>query len=357
MPGCAGVVGRAPSRSRRRSRSRRDRLARRRRERHREGGDRRAGIALRRRETSPTETVGRRVVVDDRPGAATSAGRRVHEVGQVHGERLVELVQEVALHVDVHGLRRLPGREDRRARRARVVGRRESPCRRRSCSPRVIGLPDGAESDTVKVAVVVPASPSVTDRIVDRDRRRRVVVHDRADTGSVGDGVPDGFERSTEKVSSNSSSVSPFTTTFTVLEVCPGAKLRVVLTAPVVRGGGRGCRRPSYVNRDRERRRVGERDRERGRRRAGVALGHALVVDRDLRERIVVADRAGAPTSLPAQRSRVSTARPRASRRSRRWCRLDVDVHRLRGLTGGERDGAGDARRSRGASAVPSVVA
>ena len=73
----------------------------------------------------------------------------------------------------------------------------------------------------------MPLSPSVTVDVVDRERRQRVVVGDRAEA------LPSAivaFDRVGEvdvNVSLASSSRSPLTSTVTVFVVCPGAKLSV----------------------------------------------------------------------------------------------------------------------------------
>ena len=92
-------------------------------------------------------------------------------------------------------------------------------------------LPDGAESDTVKVAVVTPASPSVTDRssiVTTGDASSSTIVPipvasaiEAPDRVRQVDRV--GLVELVEGVAATSTS--------TVLETWPGAKVTVVETA------------------------------------------------------------------------------------------------------------------------------
>ena len=147
----------------------------------------------------------------------------------------------------------------------------------------------------MKVAFDVPALPSVTVTSLIDERRRGVVVGDRAEALRVGDrGVRPRWLRLTMKLSSTSSRRSPLTGTVTVLaglagregRACrwpPGsrpARSRVPSAGRVVDASpaGRWRRRGVTVNVDVAR--------------AGVALGDRHVVDRERGQRVVVGDRA-----------------------------------------------------------------
>ena len=96
----------------------------------------------------------------------------------------------------------------------------------------MIGLPEAAESDTVNVAVVVPASPSAVDTLL----------MPTVGAASLSTIVPTpwlsamvafaGFERFARNVSSNSSDVSPTTGTVNVRVTTPGLNVSVPTDSP-----------------------------------------------------------------------------------------------------------------------------
>ena len=95
-----------------------------------------------------------------------------------------------------------------------------------------IGLPEGAESETVNVAVVVPTSPS----------RTVTLLTETVGAASLSVIVPipwlspmvalEGLDRSRVNVSLNSFNRSPVTATSTVWVVTPGTKVSVVVEMP-----------------------------------------------------------------------------------------------------------------------------
>ena len=117
----------------------------------------------------------RRVVVGDRADALAVGDRGVDRLGQVDEEGLVDLVEHVALDLDGEGLGGLAGGEDERAAGGGVVaGRMAVPLA--VAESTVTVWPLGALRLTVKVALIVPALPSVTvTSLIERvgGRRRR----------------------------------------------------------------------------------------------------------------------------------------------------------------------------------------
>ena len=87
--------------------------------------------------------------------------------------------------------------------------------------------PLAAESDTVKVALTVPLSPSVTVTLLTESvgwASSSVIVPTPIPSAIV---TLDGFDRLSVNVSFASSSVSPWTRTVTCFVVSPAAKLSV----------------------------------------------------------------------------------------------------------------------------------
>ena len=132
-----------------------------------------------------------------------------------------------------------------------------------------------------------------------------------------------------------------------LFETSPGANVTVpaagLKSVPGVAGAG-GARRVGHG--DRGRARVRERDQEVGRRRAGrAALQHLLVADRDLRDGVVVQDRAHAPAcrarvALPTVGAVRAMSTRNVSSPSRFTSPFTETIDRLRGLSGSEGDGA-----------------
>ena len=95
---------------------------------------------------------------------------------------------------------------------------------------KLTALPLAAESETVNVAVVVPALPSATETSSIDRVGAGVVVGDRARPRGVGDrGVARGWTVRRVKVSFASSITSPFTVMATVAVVAPAAIVRLPL--------------------------------------------------------------------------------------------------------------------------------
>ena len=129
-----------------------------------------------------TSSIGdvRTVVVRDRPDGLCIAERRVDLTRQVDGERLVDLVDRVAVDDDRRRLGGLTRREHQLGRRHRGV---VVACRRRAVGGRVVDE-DGLAARRVQGHVEGDLSGVEVDALGDRgiadgDLRRRVVVVDR----------------------------------------------------------------------------------------------------------------------------------------------------------------------------------
>ncbi len=151
-------------------------------------------------------------------------------------------------------------------------------------------MPLGTSRETVNVAMDVPALPSACERSLTlraAGASSSVIVPTPWPSWIV---ACTGFVRSTVKVSSNSSSVSPLTATLTVFEVWPGVKVSEPL--PEVKSAPAEALADVVVQSTVTVRPLAsvERDREHGVGRAGVALDRAHVVDGDAGLRVVVRD-------------------------------------------------------------------
>ncbi len=90
-------------------------------------------------------------------------------------------------------------------------------------------FPLAADRETVNVAVVVPALPSVDGDVVHREAGRRVVVGDGAQGGAVGDRGVRGVRQRDREGLVGLVDESPFTVIAIVAVVAPAAIVRLPL--------------------------------------------------------------------------------------------------------------------------------
>ncbi len=277
----------------------------RRREGHREAGHAGPGDGLDDREVGDGEA--RRVVVQDRPLALRVTQGGIDRAREVDDERLVGLEHAVAEHAHAHRLARGPRREDDRRRPRNVV----RPGRGRAVGGRVVDSHDPPTGGGERDGEAGDRRPRVAFRdrdVVDRNRRRRVVVVDRAralsvrDEGSGGAGEvhEEGFVRLVQEVADHLHRDRTRGRTHREGER-PGR--RGVVSPRSGRAGGSGV-----VDRHRLPARGREAHREDGVCGPAVALGHGHVVDGE--GRLLEAARAAvtAPARSP-QHTRVRGAR------------------------------------------------
>ena len=173
-------------------------------------------------ETSPTETVGIGSSSTMVPVPLRMPGATFDRLDRFTANVSSNSFSEVSLHGDVHGLRRLAGRERQRARHARVVaGRRRGPVGGRVVHADRLARRSGERHGERRRrgARVALGGRNVVDARRSGQRRRPRSSRRPGPSAIVAFA---GFERFARNVSSNSSVVSPTTGTVNVRVTTPG---------------------------------------------------------------------------------------------------------------------------------------